>query len=673
MADELPATGSTDTEWPGYGSESNEQRFSSLNKISASTVNRLGLAWHMDLPGAKTLEATPLLIDGILYFSDNDSVVYAVDARSGELLWQYDPEVWKVAGKRYRQNFHVNRGVAHWQGKIYVGTFDGRLIAIDAKKGVEIWSVQTLEEGAVGTITGAPRTFNSKVIIGQGGSEAGRNRGYVTAYDASNGEKAWRFHVVPGNPEEGFENEAMAMAAQTWTGEWWKYGGGGSPWNAMTFDAELNRVYIGTGNGFPWNQKIRSPGGGDNLFLCSIVALDADSGEYIWHYQTNPGETWDYSSTQDIILADLAIDGLARKVILHAPKNGFFYVIDRRNGKLISAEKLGRVTWAERIDIETGRPVETPIARLPNNEGVIQPGGAGLHNWQAMSYSPKSGYAYIPKMEMPQYFSDKTIDPRSWQMRKYFINTGYDDIVVEGVSSSDVKLTGTLLAWDPVRQRKVWEVNLPGIWNGGTLVTAGDLVFQGNASGEFAAYHSMSGKNLWSAQVGLGVVAAPITYQLDEEQYVAVLVGWGGVLPGTFGMVVSKHGWQYGQQEKRLVVYKLDGKVKLPLAPKSPIPVPLDNPDIAIDDQLATQGMRLYHSTCSSCHGFSVVAGGIAPDLRASNMALHRQSFRAVVKDGALERRGMPVYEDLSDAEVEALYLFIRQRARRDLEAVPAE
>lgn len=655
-----------DTQWPGYGGEYSEQRFSTLDQINTNNVASLGLAWHMDLPGVKTLEATPLLIDGVLYFSANDSVTYAVDARSGKLLWKHDPEVWKVAGKRYRQVFHVNRGVAYWQGLIYVGTFDGRLIAMDAKTGNEVWSVQTLDTGATGYITGAPRTFNGKVIIGQGGTEAGYSRGYVTAFDAKTGKQDWRFYVVPGNPADGFENDAMEMAAKTWNGEWWKYGGGGSPWDSITFDPELNRIYIGTGNGAPWNRKVRSPGGGDNLFLCAIVAVDADTGKYLWHYQTNPGESWDYTSTQNIVLADLKVEGHTRKVIMHAPKNGFFYVIDRTDGKLISAEKLGKVNWAERIDLETGRPVETPNARFPDGEGLLYPSGAGLHNWHPMSYSPDTGLVYLPKLEMPQYYSDKGIDPKTWQPRKYFFNTGYDVIEVEGLG--DINIVGSLLAWNPVTQTKAWEVTLPGMWNGGTLATSGNLVFQGNAGGEFAAYNASNGDKLWSSNVGLGVVAAPITYRLDDKQYVAVLVGWAGSLPGMFGLGVAQYGWQYGQQPKRLVVYALNENGELPIAPKSPLPVPVDNPSLKIDTDLAQAGGQLFNSGCSDCHGYSVMAGGHAPDLRASQLALNAESFHTVLKDGPLEQRGMPKYDDLSDDEIKSLYMYIRYRARIDLE-----
>lgn len=654
-----------DTDWLSYGKDFSEQRFSTLQEINKLTVDKLGVAWYLDLPDTRTLEATPLMVAGVLYFSTNDSITYAVDARTGMQIWKFDPEVWKAAGKRYRQVFHVNRGVAYSDGAVYVGTFDGRLIAINAKSGEEIWSTQTLEEGSTGYITGAPRVFNGKVVIGQGGTEAGYARGYVTAYDADTGKQVWRFYVVPGNPAKGFENPAMAMAAKTWTGEWWTHGGGGNPWDSLVYDPEFNRLYIGTGNGTPWNHKIRSPDGGDNLFLSSIVAVDADTGEYIWHYQTNPGETWDYTSTQSIVLADINIDGQSRKVLMHAPKNGFFYVIDRVDGKLISAEKLGQVSWAKKIDIESGRPIENPEARFPHGTGINYPSGAGLHNWQSMSYSRKSGLTYIPKLEMPQFYSDKSVDSETWKARKYFFNTGYDVIEVEGMG--EISIQGSLLAWNPATQTKAWEVELPGIWNGGTLATAGDLVFQGNASGEFAAYDALNGDKLWSANVGLGIVAAPITYSLDDKQYVAVLVGWAGSLPGMFGLGVNQYGWQYGEQIKRLVVFSLNESAYLPIEPKSPLPIPVDNPALIIDEEVAHRGGQLFNSSCHSCHGFSAVAGGLAPDLRASRQALDLQVFRSILKEGVLESRGMPKYQDLTETEIGQLYLYVRYSARKSL------
>ena len=351
-------------EWLAYGRTYSEQRFSPLTQINASNVSKLRVDWFVELPEAVGLVATPLVADGVMYIIGSRNIVRAVNAKTGEVLWRYDPRVAEVAKDRMRVAFlHGSRGVALWKDKVYLATVDGRLIALKARTGRELWSVMTVDPTKALYISGAPKVFKGKVLVGNGGTENGAARGYVTAYDAETGKQAWRFYIVPGNPADGFENEAMEAAAKTWTGEWWKYGGGGNAWHGFTYDPEFDAVYIGTGNGAPWNRKIRSPGGGDNLFLCSIVALDPDTGAYRWHYQTTPGETWDYNSNMDIVLADLKIDGREVKALLHAPKNGFFYVIDRANGKLVSAEPFAEVNWASKIDIATGRPVEVPGSR----------------------------------------------------------------------------------------------------------------------------------------------------------------------------------------------------------------------------------------------------------------------------------------------------------------------
>jgi quinohemoprotein ethanol dehydrogenase len=378
--------------WLAFGRTSSEKRFSPLTQIDASNVAGLRPDWYVDLPGDRGLGSTPLVVDGVMYFIGSMNIVRAVDAASGALLWIYDPRVRDYA-ERLRAGWDLSRGIAYWNDKVYVATWDGRLNAVDAATGAELWSVQTVDPELALYITGAPKVFKGKVLVGNGGTENGPSRGYVTAYDAETGEQVWRFWIVPGNPADGFENDAMRMAAETWTGEWWEHGGGGNAWHGFTYDAELDQLYIGTGNGSPWNRKIRSPDGGDNLFLCSIVALDPDTGEYLWHYQVNPGETWDYNANQTITLTDLVLDGRKRKVLMQAPKNGFFYVIDRESGKLLSARNFVDVNWATSIDIETGRPQETPEARYENAIFVARPGGAGAHNWHPMAYSPATGLA----------------------------------------------------------------------------------------------------------------------------------------------------------------------------------------------------------------------------------------------------------------------------------------
>ncbi len=393
-------------DWPAFGRTYSEQRFSPLNQISDSNVGDLTVDWYLDLPNDRGLVSTPLVVDGVLYFVGSMNRVRAVNAITGNMLWEYDPGVSEHAGNNLRAGWEHNRGIGIWQDKVYVGTWDGRVVAINRATGEEVWSVRTFAANEPLYITGAPKIFKGKVLIGNGGTEDGPTRGYVTAYDAETGEQAWRFFIVPGNPADGFENDAMRMAAETWTGEWWTFGGGGNVWHGYTYDADLDVLYIGTGNGAPWNRKIRSPGGGDNLFLSSIVALNPDTGEYLWHYQTTPGETWDFTSTMDIVLADLTIKQRKVKALMHAPKNGFFYVIDRETGKLISAEPFTETTWATEIDLDTGRPVEVPGARFEDGFADVSPTPWGAHSWHAMSYNPITGLVYLPAMHLSATYSD---------------------------------------------------------------------------------------------------------------------------------------------------------------------------------------------------------------------------------------------------------------------------
>ena len=648
--------------WLSYGRTYSEQRFSPLADINDANVAGLKPSWFLDLPLDRTLLATPLVVDGVMYFSGSYSVVRAVDAKTGKVLWTYDPKTLEVAGDRARIFWDSNRGVAYWRGKVFVATGDGRLNAIDAATGKELWSAVTIDPKLPMYINGAPRVFRDKVIIGNGGTEVGGNRGYVTAYDTETGKQAWRFYVVPGNPADGFEDETQAMAAKTWTGEWWKHGGGGNTWNGFTYDPEFNRIYIGTGNGSPWNQKIRSPGGGDNLFLCSIVALDADTGKYAWHYQTTPGETWDYNSNMDMVLADLAIDGKPVKALMHAPKNGFFYVIDRATGKVVSAEKIGKVDWATHVDLKTGRPVERPGARYEDGEELVWPGPIGVHNWHAMSFSPKTGLAYIPTHEIPGLFTDKGIDTKIWQSPNFQIDPGVEflkeDVPVDaGVSA--------LLAWDPVRQKEAWRMPTPGAWNGGTLATAGNLVFQGQSDGKLVARRATTGEVLWTFDAGLGISAPPVTYQVDGKQHIALLVGWGGAGPSIGGSLFAQHGWGYRAQPRRLLTFSLEGAATVPAMPPPQMAKPIRQEDFVVDKMLAEQGNKLWRTRCVLCHGAGVVSGGYAPDLRASTIPLYDKALHDVVVNGSRASAGMPRFKELSDADLKALQHYIRQEARR--------
>ena len=651
-------------DWLAFGRTYSEQRFSPLTQIDTDTVGRLGVDWYVDLAGDRGLVSTPLVVDGVMYFVRSMNVVRAVDAATGVLRWEYDPDVAGHADRRLRVGWDHSRGIAFWQGKVYVATWDGRLNAIDAGTGRELWSTLTIDPGAPFYITGAPKVFRGKVLIGNGGTENGAARGYVTAYDAETGEQAWRFHIVPGNPADGFENDAMAMAADTWTGEWWEFGGGGNAWHGFTYDPEFDAVYIGTGNGSPWNRKIRSPGGGDNLFLCSVVALDADTGEYRWHYQTTPGETWDYNSNMDIVLADLTIDERPVKALMHAPKNGFFYVIDRSDGRLISAEPFTEVTWASAVDTATGRPVEVPGARYETGAALISPGPIGGHSWHAMSYNPETGLAYIPTIHLSYQFTDEGVDVDGWRSPVGRSDTGVSTRRLGSSRQDDV--IGSLQAWDPVRQEQVWEVPLEGMWNAGTLTTAGNLVFQGRADGNLVAYDAASGAEQWRFHVGSGISAPPITYAVDGRQYVALLVGWGGAMAGVGGPSEAAHGWSYGVHPRRLIAFALDGGTELPASPPPRVPVPVEAPFFEVDAGLAQQGAREYGGVCSSCHGRGAMSSGMAPDLRASGAVLSAAAFARVLRDGR-NAQGMPAYPELTDQQLTALRHYIRERAERDL------
>lgn len=647
--------------WLSHGRTYSEQRYSPLNQINGSNVGRLGLAWHLDLDTKRGQQASPIVVDGVMYSTSAWSKVQAIDAATGRLLWQYDPQVpreWDVRSCCGVQN----RGVAVWKGKVYVGSLDGRLIALDAESGEEAWSVRTTDGTQNYSITGAPRVVRDLVIIGNGGAEYGV-RGYVTAYRADNGEQAWRFYTVPGNPADGFENATMEMAAKTWTGEWWKLGGGGTAWDSFAYDPELDLLYIGTGNGSPWPRALRSPDGGDNLFLASIVAVRATTGEYVWHYQTVPGDTWDYTAVQHMVLAELTIEGQQRRVIMQAPKNGFFYVLDRETGELISAENFMPVNWATHVDLDTGRPVETVFARYDETGDAVKisPGPGGAHNWQPMSYSPSTGLVYIPAKQEPLvYFLDESFERRALGMNLGVNMWDPDPSEYTLGQEFQPEVQGRLIAWDPVAQREVWRAPQPGSHNGGVLSTAGGLVFQGNAVGQLVAYRDDTGEALWRGDGQSGITAAPVTYSVDGEQYVAVLAGWGSSSALFMGQDLNAYGDK--RNVSRVLAFKLDGSEELPALPPRPRP-PSPPPEFG-DPTMVEAGRVHYARNCVGCHGFVAVSGGVLPDLRYSPMIASAAGWDAVVRGGSLADKGMVSFAvNLSEGESEAIRAYIVSRA----------
>ena len=638
-------------DWPLHGRTDGETRFSPLTRINADTVKDLGLAWSFMTDTTRGLEATPIVIEGVVYASGSWSVVFAIDARTGRVRWKWDPEVPPATGAKACCDV-VNRGVAVHRGRVYVGTLDGRLASLDAESGKVVWQTVTVDQTQNYTITGAPRIVKNKVIIGNGGGEYGV-RGYVSAYDTDTGKLVWRFHTVPGDPAKGFESPAMEQAAKTWTGEWWKLGGGGTVWDSLAYDAELDLLYVGTGNGSPWNQRLRSPGGGDNLYLSSILALRPDTGELVWHYQTTPGETWDYTATQHMILADLTVGGRVRKVLMQAPKNGFFYVLDRQSGELISAAPYTEVTWATGIDMKTGRPMESPQARYTKPE-MIKPGPFGGHNWQPMSFNPQTGLVYIPALDASfGYANDPTFtaSATSW-------NLGVDLAMAAGAPGTVVPPpVGSLLAWDPVVQKERWRVPHPTIWNGGTLTTAGNLVFQGGGDGRFVAYRADTGAKLWEVNVGSPIIAAPVTYEIDNTQYVAVMAGYGGAM-----RVVAP---EPPKVPGRLLVFTLGGKAKLAPLTTTSLPRPASMEVPVTSPETLLLGAVTYARRCSMCHGAEAASGGLAPDLRHSPPATFDR-YNQIVLGGALQDRGMPSFKSsLTANELAAIKAYLlAQRAK---------
>ena len=642
--------------WLLHGRDRGEQRYSPLDQINRGNVSRLGLAWSSMTGSRRGLEATPIVVDGVLYATSTWSVVFALDAATGKELWRFDPKVPPAKGRDACCDV-VNRGVAVWQGLVYAGTIDGRLIALDAASGALRWETQTTDPTQPYTITSAPRVVTGRVLIGNSGAEFGV-RGYFSAYDAATGAMLWRFYTVPGSKNGPHEHPELERAAETWpVNALWESGLGGTVWDAMAYDPELDLLYVGVGNASVYNRKFRSPGGGDNLFLASILAVRPETGRLVWHYQTTPGEHWDYTAVQQMILADLTIEGRLRKVLMQAPKNGFFYLLDRETGELLSAEKFVHVSWATHVDLATGRPVERPEAVWEERSAMVAPNPEGGHSWHPMSYSRQTGLVYIPAMDFPYQF---TPDP-DFRYRKGQLNLSEDwgalTAQFEGYEMlGNVACSPTrLLAWDPVKQRKVWEVRHDTGMPGGVVSTAGGLVFQGSGTGEFVAYDAHTGKRLWASAVGIGIMAGPITYRVDGEQYVAVLAGAGGDA-GTHLVSLDY------VNEGRLLAFKLGGQAPLPPV-KPRVRGAVEARRIEVPDGFVSRGRDLYAHHCALCHGFGAIGSGLHPDLRLASREVH-ESWNDIVLGGVRMAGGMASFADiLSSDDARAIHAYVIERA----------
>jgi quinohemoprotein ethanol dehydrogenase len=657
--------------WYATDRGSGEDHYSLLDQIDATNVSQLGFAWQYDTHTTRGLQASPLVIDGVMYTSGPWGRVYAVDAKTGKERWTYDPKVPGEWGRRPCCDI-VNRGVAAWKGRIYVGSLDGHLIALDAATGQQVWRQDALiDRTRFQPSTGAPQIAGGKVIIGNAGGELGV-RGYITAFDADTGRFAWRFFTVPGDPKKPFEHPEMEVASKTWDPDsMWDVGGGGTVWDAMAYDPELGLLYVGTGNGSPHTIWSRSPKGGDNLYLSSILAIDPDTGRLVWHYQTTPGDSWDYTATMHMVLADLDWKGARRRVLMQAPKNGFFYILDRKTGELLSAEKYGKVNWATHVDMKTGRPVLTKQSDYSRTAKLIYPGQSGAHNWHAMSYSRRTGLVYLNLLDHPDVYS---FDPKPrytpGQSNEHAAIIGYDDPRVANRPEIPLEPDNLsyLQAWDPIRQQEAWRVVMDTVRGGGVLATAGNLVFMGNPRGFLNVHDAGTGAMLASINVGTSLSAAPISYAVDGEQYIAIMAGIGGSHAWAFPK--SSAAYRYGNAG-RIVAFKLGGGT-VPLPPvvdrNAPIPAP---PEVKTSPEMVRRGGQLFHlHRCTWCHSG---APGIVPNVFALTPEKHR-IFKDIVLGGVLEPKGMASFKDvLSESDADDIHAYIVDQTKREIELQEAQ
>jgi quinohemoprotein ethanol dehydrogenase len=653
-----PAAVQDGSDWAMYGRTTDEQRFSPLQQINEQNISQLGLVWSRELGTTRGLEATPLVSNGVIYTTSQWSVAYALNAKDGTLLWTFDPKVSR-ANVRTICCDTVNRGVALYHGKVYLGTLDGRLIALDAKSGNPVWDVVTVDQSKPYAITGAPRIVKGMVLIGNAGSEFGV-RGYLSAYDAENGKLIWRTYTVPGDPAKGFESKALEDAAKTWHGPYWVAGGGGTIWDSIVYDPALDLIYAGTGNGTAWYRDLRSPGGGDNLYLASILAFRASTGELVWHYQVTPQENWDYDATQPLMLADLNLGGTPRKVIMQASKNGFFYVLDRQTGQFLSGKAfVDEVTWAKGIDPKSGRPIESPAAYDGLRPVLVSPAPGGAHNWYPMAFNPTTGLVYVPARQgsYALHVPDKGWISNTTNWNRGEDTTYHGPLLAQAIAKPP--MTGLLIAWNPAEQREAWRVTFPMVESGGVLATAGNLILQGRSDGVFCAYRATDGKKLWQFDAGTGVMAPPVTYLLDGVQYITLMVGWGGAaglnnIPGS-GEVKPGFG--------RILTFSLGGQAKLQVAHFGYKGPPSPAIHIHATPAMIHEGEVLFARHCFYCHGVGVVSSSGVPDLRYASAATHQQ-FESIVLGGARQQMGMPSFKDaLKPDQVKDIEAYILARS----------
>ena len=662
-------------DWLTGGHDAGQTYSSPLKKIDAGNVGKLGFAWSYDLTSTHGQEATPVVVDGVMYTSAPWGFVHALDARTGKKLWSFDPKVDGAISNKVCCGI-VNRGLSFAKGRVFVAAIDGRLFALDAASGKVAWQVDTIVDHERGySVTGSTYVAGDVVLIGNSGAELDA-RGYVTAYDIQTGAQRWRFFTVPASATGPFENPELEAAAKTWDPKsFWEVGLGGTVWDGMAYDPDLDLVYVGVGNSALYPRKLRSPSGGDNLYVSSILALNAHTGKLAWHYQTTPGDQWDYTATQKVILTDLEIDGRLRRVLMQAPKNGFFYVLDRETGKLLSAKPYVPVTWASHVDLETGRPVETGQGDYSEKPRLVFPGPAGGHNWQPMAFNPETRLVYIPTIEMGAVF---WVPKEPFKYQKGAINMGalygfptknpangglaeesashVPPLAELAVGQPDTTIRGFLRAWDPVANKVAWQVETSdrwvgetnALWNGGgVMTTAGNLVFQGRSTGLLHVYKADTGEPLAQIDLGVSIMAAPMTYELDGEQYVAVMAGFGGALGGAHHEGTAAY--RYGNAGKIIVLRLGGGPVPLPAEIHRETKRERPPAERYGSEQMIMQGADLLKRHCSHCHN-NTSASGTVPDLRRINEKTFKE-FDQIVLGGIRADKGMGSFKGVLTAE----------------------
>jgi quinohemoprotein ethanol dehydrogenase len=660
---------------PAASSDFGKTQFSPLRQIDRSTVGRLGVAWEFDTGTTRGLEATPIVEGGVMYASGVAGRVYALDAASGRLIWKFEPK-FDPQIERALCCDEVNRGVALEQGRVYVAALDGRLYALDAPSGAVLWQVDTIVDHRRGySSTGAPQVAGDVVVIGNAGGESDA-RGYVSAYDLKTGALRWRFFTVPGPPGRPYENPELAWAAKTWDpNSRWDLGGGGPVWDGMAYDPQLGLLYVGTGNAETYPRRTRSPAGGDNLFTCSILAIDVRNGRLKWHYQEVPGDQWDYDADSPMVLTTLNVGGAERRVLIQAAKDGFLYVLDRQSGQLLAAHPFVPVNWARGVDAKTGRPLPDPAADYGAGPRLVRPAPIGAHTWHPIAFDAQTGLVYLSATESAGVVADDSRgmvrSPGLWNDGTQMALTAYAPADGRGLPRAmlpalravkDRRMRSWLKAIDPLTGRLAWQAEAPGGWwdRVGVLATAGGLVFEGTGVGELRAYDAASGALLKQIDVQSTIMAAPMSYQIEGVQYVAVMAGWGG---GGWAIAHPEGAaWRYGNQG-RILAFRLDGgppRRLTPLPPPAPLPPPPPQTGSPAD---IARGERLFRQDCSTCH--TNMDGSSMPDLRRLTPAQH-SAFRDIVLGGALKGAGMPQWDDvLRGADADAIHAYLISIARQ--------